>query len=219
VKGDGGVRGLRHLPWVVIYGVAMGYLEAAVVVYLRAIYYPGGFRFPLVAFEPAHAWIEIAREGATLVMLAAVAILAGVDRWRRWLAFLLLFGIWDLAYYGGLWITLDWPASLGEWDLLFLIPVPWFSPVWAPMSVALSMIALSLLLAPSAARPDRTHVAGILLGGFVIFVSLTLPSWLRLLRGASLWEAPDAGSFPAWLLGIGLALVWGMVLHHRATTR
>ena len=30
-----------------LYAVAMGYLEAAVVVYLRAIYYPEGFSFPL----------------------------------------------------------------------------------------------------------------------------------------------------------------------------
>jgi hypothetical protein len=34
----------------------------------------------------------------------------------------------------------DWPRSLADWDILFLLPLPWWGPVWAPVSIALLMI-------------------------------------------------------------------------------
>ena len=77
----------RRLPWLIAYAVAMAYVEAAVVVYLRAIYYPRGFAFPLAPMPPGMAAIEIGREAATLVMLLGVAMLAGNTRVERFLAF------------------------------------------------------------------------------------------------------------------------------------
>ena len=41
---------LKRFCIVVVFGIAFGYIEAAVVVYLRAIFYPDGFTFPLVQF-------------------------------------------------------------------------------------------------------------------------------------------------------------------------
>src|SRR6056297_1917803 len=113
-----------RLLWTAVFGAAFGWVEAAVVVYLRAIVYPEGFALPLVPIEPALAVVELAREAATLVMLAAVAMLAGHTRWQRFSAFLVAFGVWDLVYYGGRKAALDWPRGLAAWDVLFLLPWP-----------------------------------------------------------------------------------------------
>jgi len=137
----------RRLCWLTTYAIAMAYLESAVVVYLRAIYYPAGFTFPIVIIPPAMAGIEIGREAATLIMLAGVAALAGGDRWERFLFFCITFGVWDIFYYVWLKVFLGWPESLQTWDILFLIPVPWVGPVLAPVIVSVGLIggALGLL--------------------------------------------------------------------------
>ena len=123
----------------------MAYVESAVVVCLRAIYYPQGFAFPLVLMPPGMVAIEMGRELATLVMLLGVAMLAGADRWDRILVFCVGFGVWDIAYYVWLWVFLRWPPSLLTWDVLFLIPVPWIGPVVAPVIVSVVLIVGALL--------------------------------------------------------------------------
>jgi hypothetical protein len=114
----------RRVTWLAIYAVAMAFVESAVVVYLRALYYPQGFDFPLVPMRPGMIALEIGREAATLIMLLGVAALAGADRWECFLAFCLSFGIWDIFYYAWLWIFIRWPPSLFTWGVLFLIPGP-----------------------------------------------------------------------------------------------
>ena len=132
----------KTITAVTLYAIAMGYIEAAVVVYLRDLYYPGGFRFPLASFPEAMAPVEIARETATLVMLGAVGTLAGKRFWERFGWFIIAFGVWDIAYYGWLKVLLDWPASLFEPDILFLIPSSWVGPVIAPVLVSVLMIGI-----------------------------------------------------------------------------
>jgi hypothetical protein len=129
-----------RLPALALYGIAMGVLEAAVVVYLRELYYPEGFRFPLVDLPRAVLSVELVREACTLVMLGTVAFLAGRDRLDRFFVFAFLFGTWDLAYYAGLWAFLGWPESLWTWDVLFLIPVIWASPVFYPALIAVALV-------------------------------------------------------------------------------
>jgi hypothetical protein len=136
----------RRVTWLTIYAVAMAYVESAVVVYLRDLYYPHGFDLPLVPMPPAMAAIEIGREAATLVMLLGVAAVASADRWEWFLAFSLSFGVWDIFYYAWLWIFVRWPPSLFTWDVLFLIPVPWIGPVLAPVIVSGALVAGSLRL-------------------------------------------------------------------------
>jgi hypothetical protein len=118
--------------WVIVFAVAMGYLEAVVVIYLRKIFYPDGFGFPLVPIPGNFLAIEMGREGATLLMLLAVALLSGANRIERLAFFLLAFGLWDLVYYCFLKLLIGWPVGLRTWDLLFLLPVLWVGPVWAP---------------------------------------------------------------------------------------
>jgi hypothetical protein len=138
--------GARRLPWLITYAVAMAYVESAVVVYLRALYYPHGFAFPLAPLPPDIVAIEIGREAATLVMLLGVTMLAARDRWERFPAFCVSFGVWDLFYYVWLWLLLGWPPSLFTWDVLFLIPVPWTGPVMAPVVVSVLLVLGGLLL-------------------------------------------------------------------------
>jgi hypothetical protein len=133
--------GARRAAWLAAFAAAMGILEAIVVVYLRELYYPGGFRFPIVRMPDRIAVFEIFREAATIVMLLAVAALARRDRTDGFFVFAWLFGVWDLVYYAGLRLFLGWPESLGTWDLLFLIPVPWVSPVIYPVMVSLLLLA------------------------------------------------------------------------------
>ena len=106
--------------------------------------------------------IEIGREAATLIMLLGVAMLAGADRWERFLAFCLSFGVWDIFYYAWLWIFVRWPASLFTWDLLFLIPVPWIGPVLAPVLVS---VGARGRLAPVATSEGARGKTGFLCAG------------------------------------------------------
>ena len=123
----------------------MGILEAIVVVYLRRFYYPDGFGFPLVAMDAPVLRAEVIREAMTLVMLAAVAHMAAGRAWSRLMAFVVAFGVWDIAYYVGLKLFLNWPASLIDPDILFLIPSVWVGPVLAPMLVAALWIVVGFL--------------------------------------------------------------------------
>jgi hypothetical protein len=173
----------RRLIWLTIFTVAMAYVESAVVVYLRAIYYPQGFAFPLVLMPSDMVAIEIGREAATLVMLLGVAVLAGVDRWDRILMFCIAFGVWDIAYYVWLWVFLRWPPSLLTWDVLFLIPVPWVGPVVAPVIVSVVMIVGSLVLlrsradGPTGGEPmgfSRSLQVLVLAGGVFVLASFML---------------------------------------------
>lgn len=130
---------VQVLAWTAIFAIAFAFVEAAVVVYLRAIYYPGGFSLPLVTMADGHLALELGRELATLVMLLSVAWVAGQRAWERFGLFCTAFGVWDISYYVWLKVMLDWPAGLLDWDVLFLIPIPWIGPVFAPAMVACVM--------------------------------------------------------------------------------
>jgi hypothetical protein len=132
----------RELLWLAVFGVAFGYVEGTVVVYLRTIAYAGGFSFPLEPIPPLILGAEIGREAATLGMLAAAALAPGGRALLKLARFLFCFGLWDVFYYVGLKVLLGWPLSLLTWDVLFLIPVPWSAPVLAPASVAVCFVAV-----------------------------------------------------------------------------
>ncbi len=136
-----GNRFLYYSLWVAFFALWMAYLESAVVVYLRELYYPAGFSFPIKLIPTCIAVIELGREVATIFMLLSIAFLAGRKAWTRLAYFMLAFGVWDIWYYIWLKIFLNWPPSLLTWDLLFLIPVPWSGPVLAPVLVSLALIA------------------------------------------------------------------------------
>jgi len=169
---------MKKLIPLTIYSVAMGFLEAAVVVYLRELYYPAGFAFPLNPEMPQKIFmVELSREMVTIIMLLSVGFLAGTDPLSKVLYFLFAFGLWDIFYYVGLKIYLNWPNNLLTWDLLFLIPVPWVGPVLAPVLCSITMMVISLLLLYLREKyqmPFRLNYIDILTisaGAFIIFLT------------------------------------------------
>lgn len=165
-----------QLAVVTAFALAMAYLEAAVVVYLRALFHVTGelvrvapnkraiwFSLPYFTLlkpgalanvlpRSAIARTEVGREAATIVMLACVGWLAGRTAKTRIAFFLVAFGVWDLGYYAFLHVLVGWPSSFSTLDVLFLIPGPWVAPVFLPMLVSAGMIAVAVVLVRSDAR-------------------------------------------------------------------
>ncbi len=202
--GEASPRRVPRFAWLAAYGVAMGFLEAAVVVYLRQQFYPAGFRFPLVQVPVRIALTEAGREVATIVMLWSVAALAGREPTDRFFVFAFLFGVWDLVYYAALYLLLGWPPSLLAWDVLFLIPVPWMAPVLCPVLVSALLVGGFVLHERTARRGGRIALtrgewAAASVGALAVVVSLC-------------WRWKDGmvearpGPFPWWLFGAGLAV-------------
>lgn len=189
----------RLLLWCTIFATAFGVIEGAVVVYLRELYYPEGFAFPLKEMAPKILAIETVREAATLVLLLGVAMLAQRRPVRRFAVFAFCFGVWDITYYLALKALLGWPPGLLTWDILFLIPLPWTGPVLAPVLVSLALIGagVAILRTPEDARlflrPMDWAVESV--AGLAVV-------------GSFLWNVPrlagpGALSYPWWLFAIG----------------
>jgi hypothetical protein len=197
---------------VLAFGVAFGYLEAAVVVYLRAAIEAGA----VVAAQDPDTFgtfeaVEIARELATLVMIAAVGWLAGRTPIERLAWSAVVFGTWDIVYYAGLRWAIGWPASLDTWDVLFLIPGPWVGPVWAPLAVSLALVGVGLaaarrLRAGGRLRLGPPEYAAGLTGGGLVILSFLVDSG-RVLDG-------DLGPWSGWPLFLA-----GMVVAAAAAIR
>ena len=218
-------RPRRIVVGLFLFGISFGYVEAAVVIYLRALYEPlrqrltpsraSGDLFPLldrdrmVAAAPETARllnVEVIREAATIVMLAAAAMLVTGER-SLWLpAFSVVFGVWDVCFYLFLKLWIDWPASLLTWDILFLLPVPWVAPVLAPVIVSFTIVGCGLvaLWRPVEIRPH--HWIGLILGGALVILSFT-------------WDFRNvlAGNLPHpfawWLFLAGELVSLGAFLH------
>ena len=194
-----------------LYAVAMGYLEAAVVVYLRAIYYPEGFSFPLKPMDAGILGVEIGREAATVVMIFAVAWAAARSGWQALIGFALVFGVWDITYYAGLQILLDWPASLFELDVLFLIPTVWVGPVWAPLLIALPMSAAAWVLWPmdyGVIAPRAWEWSLLVVGCGMLLATFLVPVALAGVTGLGGELSLPAVSYPwwGWIAGESAAL-------------
>ncbi len=144
----------RRWAVVALFAAAMAWMEAATVIYLRTLV----ARVQPYQPDPLPHWgsleyVEIVRELATILMLAAAAWLAGHDRRTRFAWFMVVFGVWDVLYYLFLALTIGWPRSLFDWDVLFLIPLPWWGPVLAPALIAVGMVICGTLVTQSAREP------------------------------------------------------------------
>ncbi len=214
-------------PWkrtvlaLLLFGTAFGYLEAAVVIYLRDLHEPARQRFhpgrpaaelfPLLTLDQLHApgtdqgrtlLIEIGREAATIVMLAAIALTVARTAGDWAAAFVIAFGVWDIAFYIFLKLLVDWPASLFTWDILFLIPVPWASPVLAPVLVSAVMIAAGVRHLRTPVRIGRANWCGILAGAAVIIVSFAM-DYRNIMAGGM----PSPFHWEVFALGLGAGVL------------
>ncbi|MBM4409208.1 MAG: hypothetical protein FJ038_11600 [Chloroflexi bacterium] len=203
-------RFARTALTVVVFAIAMGYVESAVVVDLRAaLGQPAAPTFPLQLADAATghlAWIEVGREAATIVMLACIGLLLGRRGWE-WLAWMAVaFGVWDIAYYGWLAVFIGWPTSPFDMDLLFLIPVPWVGPVWAPVAVSIALVVVGLLAARRyhQGRDPRVrgrHLVGGALGGGLVLFSLMLDA-----PGILAGNEPAPFAWPPFIAGMAVAV-------------
>jgi hypothetical protein len=214
----------RILVILVLFGVVVGYVEAATVVYIRIMYEPMHRRvfpdrapddlFPAFSFEqwareaPAYVQspvMEVVREIGTVLGLALVGLLVAPTL-RRWSATVfLLLGVTGWSFYLSLKALMGWPHSLSDWDVIFLVPLPWVGPVWAALAAYTAMTAAAgwFFWSEAAGRPLRAGPVG----------------WLFLLAGSLVMAVPfcwdyqhiAAGGYPrpfnAGLLAAGLLLV------------
>ena len=191
----------------VLFGISMGYFEAAVVVYLRELYYPGGFSFPLELIPSNIIAVELFREFWSIIMLAAVAGLAGKKFWERFGYFIVMFGVWDILYYVWLRILIGWPESLFDWDILFLIPLPWIGPVIAPVLIALLMIVIGISITLMFDRGVDFRPTKMTWALAVLATLVLLYSFMHDID-AGLYQA-EPKPYAYWMLFIGLALYLG----------
>ena len=208
-----------QVVWMTVWASAFGVAEAAVVVYLRRLCYPGqpddGPLFPLRVVDPLILRVEMAREAATLLMLLGVCMLAERRPLRRFAVFAFCFGVWDLVYYGTLHAALGWPHGLMEWDVLFLIPEPWTSPVLAPVLVSLALVGTSTLVL---ARIGETAPNPFRLRDWLLESACgALIIWAMLWNAQTVEQQLLPRSFPWWLFLAGL--LGGLAVFWRALRR
>jgi hypothetical protein len=206
---------LKRLLVVILFSIAFAYIESAVVVYLRVIFHPEGFSFPMVAFDLNPLWrrlllTEIGREAATMVIIATGAWLFGRSTRERWAYALIIFSVWDIFYYIWLKVLLDWPASVMDWDILFLIPMAWASPVIYPVLVSLAMLAVAVVLLRIEANYSIKLGWGL---GIVILAGCGIIVLSFCLGGSHMTE-PDYADYFYWPL-----FAFGYVLAIGATAR
>lgn len=223
------------------YSIAMALLEAAVVVYMRQLYYPQNplKLFPLRFLQDYDPILELSREVATVVMILTVALLAERKTLTRsFAAFVYLFGVWDLFYYVWLKALIDWPRTWLEWDVLFLIPMVWLGPWICPAIISLLFIfwggwvlASSCESTPRKSTPRDVRFTGRSLFVFSLGAALGLLSFMQpvLSQGALLENGSKAlasympGEFWWWLYGISYVLMTGGLVmttrnQHQETT-
>ena len=215
----------RRLVWVGLFALAMAFVEAAVVVYLRRIFGVVDLVRDAAAYDPSIALIEIAREAATLLMLMAVGCATGRSIQARAGFALFAFGLWDILYYVWLRVLLGWPGSLLDEDVLFLIPLPWWGPVLAPILIALLAAAFGAVLVlreeeGCPVRPGRVEWAAILAGITVVLFTFMADALGALPASAEDLSRlkPNAFLWPPFLAGLA-AMVLGLWRAARSSTR
>jgi hypothetical protein len=199
---------------VAIFAVAMAWVEAAVVLYLRVLV----DRLQPYQVDPLPHFgglggAEIIREAATLGMLLSVGWLAGTSLRTRLAYGAFAFGVWDIFYYIFLVPLSGWPASLWDWDILFLIPFPWWGPVIAPIFISLIMIAGGMLTILTERHRAPVHPWGWMWLAAVVGIGLNLYAFMAdsisgYLRGLeNAWEIlPKNFNWPIFLTGALLML-------------
>jgi hypothetical protein len=212
----------RIVAALLLFGISFGYLEAAVVVYLRAIYDPirqrlhpdraAGDLFPLISSReladagpenPRRLLIEIGREASTIAMLASFGLAAGRNFHQRMAAFAVVFGLWDIFFYVFLRVMIHWPQSIFTWDLLFLIPLPWVGPVIAPVIVASTLVVCGLISLGLGGLPARPREWMTMMAGGIIVILSFVWDYRNTMAGG----LPNPFNWPLFFAGEIIALM------------
>lgn len=203
----------KRLGIVFAYAVAMAWVESAVVVYLRTLIgRVEPYQTDPLPVSVGLGWIEVGRELATLMMLFTVGWLAG-RTWRSRAGYsLIAFGVWDIFYYIFLVPMSGWPQSLLDWDVLFLVPLPWWGPVLSPVLISLLLISGGTLVAlgeqiGKPIWPQRWTIALNFLGIGLALYTFMMPALQVLQGGEQAVRQALPASFPWTLFGLAFALL------------
>ena len=209
------ISGRARQRWLVViaFAIGMAWVESASVYYLRLLVdrvqpYQNN---PLPVRGELGA-VELAREAATMVMLLTVGMLAA-HTWLKRLAYsAIAFGVWDIFYYVFLRIMSGWPQSLLDWDVLFLIPLPWWGPVLAPVSIAALMIVWGTLVTQLdesfAIWPQTWKACGLSCAGILLALYVFMSDAVRAVgQGLDVTTMPLPQSFNWGLFGVAFALM------------
>ena len=214
VQNGGSVRrklsALQKLLWLTLFGVGFAMVEAAVVIYLRQLLHVEGSNITLSGIPRGIFTVEIVREFTTLVMLISVGVLAGSRPMGRFGSFIIAFGVWDIFYYVFLSMFHGWPRSFLDWDLLFLIPVPWMAPVLAPVLVSCGLIFSGYWLLIREQQKKRIVVS---LSDWIIEAVATVLILYSFTNNNSV-STPEVFSWIIFLAGLALGVgyfVWRMI--------
>ena len=197
--------------WIVVvaFAIAMACVESATVFYLRVLVdRVEPYQINPLPINNTLGNVELWREAATLVMLATVGMLAG-RTWRRRIGYAAIaFGTWDIFYYVFLRMMAPWPQSLLDWDILFLLPLPWWGPVLAPTSIAMLMIIWGTLATQSREDTgDSPSSIALASAGIAIALAVFMTDAWRALPGgrdAILQVLPTTFNWPLFLVALVL---------------
>jgi hypothetical protein len=207
----------NNLIWCAILAVAFAYIESSVVVYLRILYYPEGFRFPVEEMPLTLFLTEVGREIATIVVLLVLSFLVAQKLKFRVFLFLYCFGIWDLCYYLWLKVLVGWPVTILDWDILFLIPVPWVAPVLSPVLISLFFIAAAVVVNHLESRGGSVsfHRVDWLLEILAALIIVCSYFW----ETGSVFHKTIPERYPWWLWGTGIVLALSIFIRRMIQSR
>jgi hypothetical protein len=197
---------------VVMFATAMAWFEAATVFYLRTLVdRVDPYQAEPLPIRGALGEVELVREAATLVMLLAIGMLAARTWYKRLGYAAIAFGVWDILYYVFLRTISGWPGSLYDWDVLFLLPLPWWGPVWAPVCIASLMVVWGTLATqvddPSPASSLTWTLWGVNWAGIALALYLFMADSLRVLGqglDATRYVLPERFNWPVFSLALVL---------------
>ncbi len=205
---------MRKVIYLLLFALAFSYIEASVVVYLRHLYYPEnitGPLFPISLQVTRVGTIELGRELATLILLAALALATSSSLEELFAHFTFSFAAWDILYYAWLKVMIGWPASLKTWDVLFLLPTVWASPWWCPALVAAVMALIALHILAGRRKLTWSFFSIYAAGSLLLFISFVWNAPLILKGGI-----PTSFPYPLYFAGLLIMSLSALLLQRKA---
>lgn len=193
-----------------LFAIAFGYLEADVVVYLRHLYYKDVVSlFPLRIMDSQILTFEMLREFSTLVIITSLSYISARKRRELPYIWMFTFGVWDIFYYVFLFLMIGWPPSVLSFDILFLIPYIWLSPVICPILISLTLISGSLynLMKGTGGKGKINILSGVTGGGLILWSFLSIPTKLIIRNGKEIFSTYVPEQFPWQFFIPGLFLI------------
>jgi hypothetical protein len=148
------VRGMTVLSYLIAIAalcIAIGYVDAVATFYVRGmleVSQEGGNFAQAVteAMPPRIVALEQTRQAATVLVLVAMAIVAGRNLQQQFGTAFYALGGWIVLRYAAIRTITDWPAGLADIDTVLYLPHAVYAPVWMPIVIGLGVAAIGVTL-------------------------------------------------------------------------